>query len=300
MTTKRKLTLSIVEKRVEQLPLLPAVVCDLMTLDPNSSHFYDKVTELSESDPPLATRVLKIVNSAAAAPSHTITDLHEALIRVGVNKILYFITSVSVSKVFTPATDQQKAIWQHSIETAHIAEFIADNMPDFHVDKHMAFTCGLLHDIGRFVLFEITAKAIEVVDSKGWDTPIELPDVERNILGFTHAEVGYLAAKKWQLPKLVVELIHHHHNYGLWQTRDVPESFKQLLTVVQFADFLSVLIEKNPDWPTWDREKLRAQITETCLYKAWPVIPFPIDQLVDELPAIAVECHQIMEKLRLS
>lgn len=300
MTTKHKLTLSVVEKRVEQLPLLPAVVCDLMTLDPNSSHFYDKVTELSESDPPLATRVLKIVNSAAAAPSHTITNLHEALIRVGVNKILYFITSVSVAKVFTPVTEQQKAIWQHSVETAHIAEFVAENMPDFHVDKHMAYTCGLLHDIGRFVLFEITAKAIDVIDSHGWDTPIELPEVENRILGFTHAEVGYVAAKKWQLPKLVVELIHHHHNYELWHGKDVPQNFVQLLTVVQFADFLSVLIEKNPDWPDWDESKLRGQIKKTCIHHGWPEIAFPLDKLVKELPAIAVECHQVMEKLRLN
>ncbi|WP_415903821.1 HDOD domain-containing protein [Neptuniibacter sp. QD48_55] len=298
-TKKRKLTLSRIEERVQQLPLLPSVVCDLMALDTNSPFFYDKVTELSQADPPLATRVLKIANSASSAHSHVITDLHEALIRVGTDKILSIITTLSVARVFTPVTDQQKAIWQHSIETAHIAKFVAIHLKDINVDKGLAFTSGLLHDIGRFVLFEMTAKAIDVVDAKGWDTPIELPEVEKGVLGFTHADAGFIAAKKWQLPKVIVDMIRYHHNYDISKHNEVSAELRSLVLVVQFADLVSVLIEKNPEWPDWDEAKLTSEIRSFCHHDSWPKVNFPVNELVKELPVISNECYQILEKLRL-
>jgi len=296
---KKKLTLSLIEQRLHELPLLPAVVCDLMALNSESPHFYEKVGELSKSDPALATRVLHVVNSAAAAPSKPITDLQQALVRIGVNRILAFISLLSVARVFTPSTAQQKALWQHSIETAHFAEFIATKFPEFAVDKNLAFTCGLLHDIGRFVMFEISAKAIDVVDAKGWDTPVELPDVESSVLGFTHADVGFIAAKRWSLPKVVTDLVHHHHRYDIWALNKVPVGLKQLITVVQIADLLSVLVEKNPDWESWDESELRARIGSFCIHPKWPKMPVPIDEIAQALPEINAECHEAMEKLRL-
>lgn len=299
MPIKKKLTLEIVKERIQHLPLLPSLVCDLMSLDTDSSDFFSIVAELAKKDPPLTAKVLKIVNSASSSPTQDISNLEQALIRVGVAKILSFITSVSVSRVFTPSTDQQKGLWQHSLETAKLAEFIAENTPSFNVDKDLAYTCGLLHDIGRFVLFEISAKAIDVIDSAGWDSPIELPDTETKILGFTHAEVGHLAAKKWRLPKIVTEVIRHHHRYDLWEYPDVPEDFKQLETIIQFADFISVWITKNPTWPDLSKAELRKEIKAACIHDAWPDISFPIDKIVEELPLLSVECNQVMNELRI-
>lgn len=296
---KRKLTLKLIEERIQQLPLLPAEVCELMSADTDTPEFYDKVTALAKSDPSLATRVLQIVNSAAAAPVHPITDIHQAIIHIGVNKTLKFIYFLSVVKVFTPVTANQKAIWQHSIETARFAEFIAMNMEDTAIDKGLAYTCGLLHDIGRLVLFELSSRAIDLVDTKGWDTPIELPEIENRMLGFTHADVGYIAIKKWGLPRVLMDIVLYHHHYDLYSNPKVSEDVTELITIVQFADFLSVLIEKNPDWPTWNKETLEKEITASCIQDDWPRINFPIKSLVEELPSLNAECQNSVKVLGL-
>lgn len=296
---KRKLTLQLIEERLNFLPLLPSVVCELINLDQDSDDFYEKMAKLTETDPPLAARVLAIANSASAAPTKPITNIQEALIRVGVGTIISLITTLSVAKIFVPNKPEHKAIWQHSIETAIFARFIASHMPSLQVDKHLAYTCGLLHDIGRFAMFEISAKSVEVIDSKGWNSPIELPQVEQHILGFTHAEVGYKAAVKWQLPKEVQNLIRYHHRYNISMIDKAPDSFKNLVILVQYADLLSVFVEKNPEWPSWKAELLGQEIPKYCQHKDWPALEFPLDAILKSLPDMASEVDEIMVSLRI-
>lgn len=297
---KRKLTLALIEEKIRHLPLLPSVVCDMMHLDQESPHFFEKAAQLSEIDPPLATRVLAIANSASAAPTNPIIKMHDALIRVGANKIQSLILALSVTKIFVPSKPEHKAIWQHSIETAVFSRFLASQLNQFTVDSEQAYTAGLLHDIGRFVLFEISARAIEVIDTRGWDSPIELPLVEERILGFTHANVGFIAAKKWQLPKELQNVIRDHHHYNIWQEKKSSEEFNQLLTVVQFADLLSVFVEKNIDWPKWTEKQLTEKITRYCHHPDWPQIDFPIEAICKALPKLTKEVHQDMLKLGIS
>lgn len=297
---KKKLTLDLVEHQIQFLPLLPAVVCDLLNLDQDSDDFYEKLTELTITDPPLAARVLTIANSASTAPSTPITNIKEGLIRVGLKTILSLITTISVARIFVPAKPEHKAIWQHSLETAVFAKFIAQRLTAFKVDPEQAYTSGLLHDIGRLTLFSISAKAIEVIDGKGWDTPIELPKVERKVLGFTHAEVGYLAAHKWQLPKVLQNLIRFHHNYNIAQKENVPKEFQDLVILTQYADLLSVFVEKNTDWPKWDKEDLKKEIKSQCFHKDWPEINFPTDEIIEALPSLTDEVNAIMKSLRIA
>jgi len=296
---KRKLTLSLVDEKVHDLPLLPAVVCELMSLSNDTTNFFEKVTTLSKSDPALATRILQIVNSAASAPAHNIMNLNQALIRVGVDKILSLISILSVIRVFTPTTEQQKEIWKHSIETAIFSEFLTLHIKEFQINRNLAYTCGLLHDIGRFVMFELSSKAIDTIESKGWNTPLELPELEHKLIGFTHAEVGYLAAKRWNLPSSVTNVIHYHYHYGIWSATNAPTEIKQLITIIQFADSLSVFIDKNPGWSDWDDGTLEQEIRKFCIHKSWPDINFPIELLIRELPIMNNECNQAMEDLRL-
>lgn len=271
-----------------------------MNLDQDSDDFYEKLTQLTITDPPLAARVLTIANSASTAPTSPITNLKEGLIRVGLKTILSLITTLSVAKIFVPAKPEHKAIWQHSLETAVFAKFLAKELPDFKIDPEQAYTCGLLHDIGRLTLFAISAKTIEVIDDRGWATPIELPLVERKILGFTHAEVGYIAAQKWQLPVILQKLIRYHHSYNIAQKENVPTEFANLVILTQYADLLSVFVEKNTDWASWDIAELKKGIEKICYHKDWPKIDFPVDKIIEALPALTQDISAIMKSLRIA
>lgn len=293
---KRIFTLEYVKDRIDNLPLLPSVVEQLRLLSHDSVDFYSKVAELADQDPPLAAKVLSSAHRVPCGPLKPVYNIEKALERIGVFGILELMEELTSSSVFEPTSPGHKIGWRHSLETARLSRFLAESVVGFNVNADLAYMSGLLHDIGRFVLLQIALKAVEVVDTKGWNSPEELSDVEQQVYGFTHAEVGYLAAQHWNLPRTITNMLRFHHHYDLWDFKTVSVPFKQLLTIVQFADFLSVMMIKNPEWPAWSQTQLKGSVIEFCIHKSWPPIDFPIDKLVAQLPKISEQCQRILIK----
>ena len=292
----KDLTLDYVRERVDNLPLLPSVSLELNQLSQDADKFYEKVQELAEQDPPLAAKILAFANSLPITSAGHIFHVDQALPRLGVLNTLELMNQLLANKVFEPSRPEHKGVWRHSVETAHICRFLAQHTPGFHVDAEAAYTCGLLHDIGRFILLQVYVNAVEEVDEQGWDSPEELTEVETQMFGFTHAEIGRVAAEHWQLPKTMTNTLRFHHHYNLWELEGLSESFLQLLTVVQFADFLSVLMITHPEWPAWGQAELEDQIRSYCIHRDWPEIDVPIGLLMRQLPHIHEYCEKTLRR----
>lgn len=292
---KKKLKIEVIEEKIDSLPVLPSVVCELILLSHESHDFFEKVGELTLRAPLLAARVLSFANSAASASSKPITSIEDALIRLGVIKTLSLITIVSISKIVPPSKSTHKEIWSHSLETAHLCKHLAESVDDFSVDKELAYLCGLLHDIGRFVFLQISPKIIDVIDVHVWNKATELPGVENQLFGFTHADVGYLAAKKWNFPEIITQVIQKHHRYDLWQINEGSVEFRQLITIVQLADSISVFMQKNQAWQDWPDTELKDRITNECIHKNWPITNFNLDSLITCMPKLKLECNEILK-----
>jgi putative nucleotidyltransferase with HDIG domain len=297
---RKKLTLEMIEERIQSIPAFPAVVCELMELAHDADDFFEKVGCLAEKSPLLASRILSFANSAASAPSSPIINIQEALIRLGIFKTLSMITMVSISRNLPLAKPQYKAIWSHSIETAYLSRHIAESLPDFQVDKGLVYLCGLLHDLGRFVFLQVSSKIIDVIEGRGWDTYHQLSDIEYKLFGFTHVETGTLAAKKWQLPEPISQIIEHHHQFDLWQKDEGTLEFRQRLTIVQLADAICTLIQRNPGWHDWPDAMLKDRILEDCIHKNWPTLDFNVDQLISNLPELIAECNEVSKEMGVS
>lgn len=297
--TKKKLKIEVIEEKIELFPVLPSVVCELMQLSHESHDFFERVAELTLRAPLLAVRILSCANSAASAASKQITSVEDALIRLGVIKTLSLITVICISKIIPPSKPTHKAIWSHSLETAHLCKHLAERIDDFSVDKNLAYLCGLLHDIGRFVFFQISSKILDVIDVYEWNKATELPGIEIQLFGFTHADVGYLAAKKWALPETITQVIQQHHRYDLWQVNEGSVEFRQLITVVQLADSISFFMQNNQGWQDWPETKLKERITDECIHKNWPFTDFKLDNLISCLPQLKVECDEILNNMKI-
>lgn len=293
---KKEKVLNIIQKRIDKIPLLPAVICELLTLDSTSKTYFDDMSELAKCSPPLAAKVLQIANSVEIMPINPITDVHSALIRIGVERTLLLVTMSSVTSVFTPTTLAQKNLWKHAIETAYLAEFIAEHCLDFRVDKSLAYICALLHDIGRLVLFEISAKSIDIIDSKDWTSSEELPAVESKFLGINHAEVGEIIGQTWNLPQTIVNVIKYHHDSDIWSDINISQDDKQLIVIVQLADFISVFMMKNSDWKP---QHLERELRERFIDKSWGNMKLPLNDIIDFLPVLDEKCKLDLKKLRL-
>lgn len=286
-----------ITRHIDQLPILPGVLFQLMQLHPDDNAFYDQVHALAKADPPLASFILGYANSAASSPNHKINSLQSALTRVGSQTIVELVTSLSVSKVFVPSLPEHKAIWRHSIETAMIASFLSKITHHHDIDPEMAYMCGLLHDIGRFVLFQIAPKALHETEVQGWASPLELPLVEKNIMGTSHEEVGYIACKKLNLPSIVSNVVKHHHNYDVFTNPKAPQLFRELVLIVQFADFLSAMALKTPDWEKLKSSQLKQHIRKHCIMPNWGNHQLPIDMIAEALPMLISKSDKLAATL---
>jgi len=230
------------ERKLEQLPLLPAVVTELLSVSPDDEDYFDRLLHLAQRDPPFAVRVLRCANSAASAPATPVVSLHQAVMRLGTQQCAGLVLALAVIKVFVPHSNAQRFLWIHSLQTALFAQMFSQRLLALRTRSEEAYVCGLLHDIGRFVQFEGAPADLAMIDDKHWASTKELVDVERGTLGYDHALLGWHACKKWSLPESIGEVVRRHHE-------PPPTRFQaplELLNVVQWADVLSTTLMRNP------------------------------------------------------
>ena len=195
---------------VQELPVLPAVIVRLMDLEPDADGFFDEVLSLAGHDPTFAVRVIHALNAAYAAPTQPIESLRGAIARLGASHIRDLVTAMSVAEVFVPRTDHEVDLWVHAVEVATAARLIARDGRSS-VDEHQAHLCGLLHDMGRFVMFDRTPEKLRVVNEHDWADTEALLDAEQREFGYHHTEIGHALCVRWGLPVHLGHVVRDHH-----------------------------------------------------------------------------------------
>ncbi len=272
-----------IERKLEELPLLPDVVVRLLQLKPEDESFFDKVLELSQEDPTFALQVIRLGNSASSAPISQIKSLQEAVARVGADAIAGLITSMAVLRVFVPVSPGEKELWIHSIQVAVITKKIASLLTALKIDPNQAYLCGLLHDIGRFVMFDKAASELQRVEKVNWKTPEELIAAELSICGFDHSKLGGRVCAKWGLPELVRGVVAYHHIYTAKKHNAIKNHdvyLSNVLKIVQLADRLSVLLINEADVLNWPEQTLIPALEE-CYHPCLTSLDLSADRLKD-------------------
>jgi putative nucleotidyltransferase with HDIG domain len=174
-----------------------------------------------------------------------IDTIPHAIIEVGTNNLANLILSLSVVEVFVPHTRGQRNLWIHSIQTAMTARRLAILRPDLGLEVEQCFLAGLLHDIGRFVIFEHRPEEMAQLDESDVDDPRELVAAELRVCGFDHAALGHEVCRRWRLPETVCAMVRVHHMYGE-NRQPVPPEVAALVRLVQQADCFSFGLLRNP------------------------------------------------------
>ena len=298
--TLQQHTLEELEHRLDELPLLPAVIARLLAMSPDDPDYFDQVLELAGADPTLSMRIIRLSNSATNAPVREITTLQEAIVRIGSREIAGLITALALMRVFTPTTQGQNNLWIHSVEVAATSRAIARLEPDLGVDPEQAYLCGLLHDIGRFVLFGDSPEEIGRIDESDWHTPAQLIWKEREISGFDHAELGWHACRKWDLPEQVTRVVQHHHVYSNLEDVVPGRMLYNLVQVVQMADFFSIHAIRNTNLTELSPDVLVESLSANCIHPLWENPPTTAEKLAGKVSRILEETALIADGLGLT
>jgi len=291
-----------IRRSIEKLPMLPVVVYELMKYDPDSKDFYDVVLKLAQSDPPLATALLGYANSAAFAQHQAarISSVKSALSRVGAKRLFELLFTSSVTRVFLPHKAEHRQLWQHSLQVAHFATYLVEHTEQQHVDPQQVYMAGLLHDIGRFVMLQLAPHALDKTDAQGWHTAIELVDVEKQVTGHTHAEVGLTACKKLHLPRLISIAVQYHHTPKVFESRSLSNENRQLLSAIMVADEVSFFINADSNHIHLPPSQFKQQLTENVLSDQLDTETVGFNKLCYEFPSVLRRVDRVLETLGIS
>lgn len=260
-------------QKIDELPLLPQVLVRVMQLDASSDSYFEEFEVLAKEDPTLAVRVVALANSAALAPMEPIVTIKEALARIGTVRVRNLVVALGVQRVFMPTDPNQTRLWRHSVTAAVAAERIAQIDSALQIAAGQAYLVGLLHDIGRFVMFEHASEELLRVDESKWSKPEDLVAADLEIFKYTHSELGYHACKRWGLPDTIAEAVREHHNPIGSLTPGSPEALGFCL---QVADRLGIAVlesrqesVESPEEPAPDAEDLERRIVQECIEPVW-------------------------------
>jgi HD-like signal output (HDOD) protein len=229
----------IILEECRRLPPLPQSVTQLMALF-QRDHTVDEVVKVVQVDAAVTANLLKVVNSAAMGLSRTINSPAQAVTYLGDKMVMGIAIAGSSGPIFEGSLEgyggDAGALWGHDLYTAIMAREIASRS-SASVNPEIAFTAGIVHDIGKAVMSEYlktlsTKPVFEVADK-------EHPDflaAEKGKLGTDHCMVGGVLASKWRLPAPLKEAIQFHHD-----PKQASEEHRSLAYVIHVADRIAML-----------------------------------------------------------
>ncbi len=220
--------------QIRDISTLPHIAIQVINIvnDPRSSAADLKA--VVESDPALAARVLRAVNSAAYGLKYEVTTILNAISLLGFHEVKNLVLAASVVNLFQqdvrigPYTRQ--GLWRHLVSVAIAARMVAARAGSVRFEE--AFLGGLLHDLGLILLDQHFHRSFAKI--LGHLQPgTSLCEVERHRLGFDHAELGARVAETWGFPGAIVAAIRYHH-----RAESYRGEHRVIVQAVETANFL--------------------------------------------------------------
>ncbi len=204
--------------------------------DPTSS--FSDIAKVISMDTSLAARILRIVNSSFYSfPSNVETVTH-AISIIGTQQLHDFALATTILTKFQGVPEDlvnMDGFWRHSLGCAVAARILAIQCRESNPERF--YLCGILHDVGRLIIMEnLPDQAREIIARYQGEGGLMF-DVEQQVLGFDHAEVGASLAKAWKLPLSYEEIIACHHKPSKARRYPVESA------IVNLADIFSKAME---------------------------------------------------------
>lgn len=221
---------------VDELPPMPQIVFKAQRLlaDPESN--VKELAGLLETDQAIATRVLKMANSAFYGLRGKVSSIQHASLVLGYRNLGEIITAAGIQKSLEKKLPgyglESEDLWRHSLSVALGSKMIAARKnPDLEMVAH---TAGLIHDVGKIILdpFVLEHKyAFEAALAGELQTFL---DAEKKLLGFDHAEIAAEVCEKWSIPETISSAIRYHHT-------PTSSGEDELAFILHMADYISLM-----------------------------------------------------------
>ncbi len=254
---------------VEELPTLSKVATEVMEIVNSEDYSVRDLKKAIEKDPGLVAKILKVANSFLFNPyGREITSVDRAIMQIGVKNLVPVVIGLTVVKLSEKAGSHfdKELFWKHCYTCGHVAKRLAKR---FGLPESEAFTAGILHDVGKLVLYTLFPdeynRALELSEKEN----LISVEAENRVFGIDHTEVGEVVLKHWKLPSVIWETVRFHH---------CPEKAKEhrkMASLIHLADVLS-----RATGAYYNRDSLGISITED---PGWRALTSELEQEPEEL-----------------
>lgn len=201
-------------RTVGDLPPMPQAVSKARKILANPTSSFKDLAIVLVTDQAIATRILKMANSAYYGLSSKVSSIQQASVVLGYKTLAELVTMASTSKLMSRTLKgyglEAGELWHHSLAVAFGARFIANKKSPAVSDD--AFAAGLIHDAGKLVLDQHILQRKEAFEAFMADGQESFLAAEKEILGFDHAEIAFEICKAWNVPEdMTIGIRYHHH-----------------------------------------------------------------------------------------
>lgn len=202
--------------KLDSLPTMPVIAQKLLALPLDTDDGEAKLLKLIEVDPLISAKIIGLANTSLFGSPVKVSSVRDAAMRLGLTRVKSVAIGIATMSTLTKLPEGQlKAndLWMHSMAIAVAMRVIAKAMPA-HVrplDDHI-FLAGLLHDIGYMALAYLDTRASDELHAQ-LEILGERPllEMERELLGMTHSDIGAQLGRHWDLPEEIISVMRYHH-----------------------------------------------------------------------------------------
>ncbi len=260
--------------RLVSLPEVCLRVNEMME-DPSTSA--RTLGEVISRDTGLTARLLKIVNSSFYGFPSKIETVSRAVTVIGLRELRGLVLAASAVETFSKIPTEvlnRVHFWRHSVYCGVVAQLIAEECKVLHSER--LFVAGLLHDIGKLIIAHRLPEQMKTIRERVAAEQRFDYEIEREELGFDHADVGGALLREWKMPPTLCDAVHYHHRPGDAEESLMDAAMVHLANSVtgMAEDGLDVDLEtmiQPVDEQVWDILNVDPSIIETVSKKAGPL-----------------------------
>lgn len=221
--------------RVTEINSLPEVTTRIVRVVEDPQSTAHDMHEIVKTDPALATKILRVVNSAFYGMPGQVASLDRAILLLGLSAVKNIALAASLARMFNAATVANhflaRDLWRHSVAVGVGARLLAEAGQEIAADE--AFVAGLVHDLGLIVMLQLFPEEMKEIEARCLGGNASFRALEDSLVGADHQLFGDALAMRWGFPAgLRVAVACHHALDGL------TGELRKIATLVHTADTL--------------------------------------------------------------
>jgi putative nucleotidyltransferase with HDIG domain len=265
------------ENALADMRPIPQIVLKIIRMIQDDSYGMMDLAKEVRQEQVITAKIIRLCNTAFFQQKVKVDSIDRALAVLGEKRLLQLVISASMEDFFPKEAGGYSlckgGLFNHAVGTAILAERLA--VITGRVSAEIAYTAGLLHDIGKVALDQYMGLVYPLFYRKIQVGDDSLINVESDIFGATHTDVGGLLAERWAMPERLTEVIKFHHE---------PEKASispELVHTVYLADLILSRFMVGNELDRLDTDGFAARLD--CLGLIPEQFPSLIESLAEDL-----------------